>query len=100
MIRQGTTGYTESDCLQQGDYSTGGMGLQLIRIHLEIWKCMRAGVSLSTVTRSGVSVEPEGERADALRRWWESDGRTAPTQHLGEGLASAKCAPLGNRSPV
>lgn len=61
---------------------------------------MRAGVSLSTVTRSGVSVEPEGERADALRRWWESDGRTAPTQHLGEGLASAKCAPLGNRSPV
>ncbi|EIE20008.1 hypothetical protein COCSUDRAFT_19010 [Coccomyxa subellipsoidea C-169] len=53
------------------------------------------GVSLSTVTRSGVSVEPEGERADALRRWWESDGRTAPTQHLGEGLASAKRASGG-----
>ncbi|BDA51382.1 Replication protein A 70 kDa DNA-binding subunit B [Coccomyxa sp. Obi] len=53
------------------------------------------GVSLSTVTRSAVKVEPEGDRAAALRSWWESDGRAAPTQHLGEGLASAKHASGG-----
>ncbi|KAK9902800.1 hypothetical protein WJX75_006399 [Coccomyxa subellipsoidea] len=50
------------------------------------------GVSLSTVTRSVVTVEPDGDRAASLRQWWESNGRTAPTQHLGEGLASAKRA--------
>lgn len=53
---------------------------------------LAAGVSLSTVTRSVVSVEPQGEHADALRSWWASDGRITPTHHVGEGLASAKCA--------
>jgi hypothetical protein len=44
---------------------------------------------LTTIMRSTVVVNPEGERADALRSWWEAEGRMLPTHSLGEGLMSA-----------
>lgn len=54
----------------------------------------RAGVSVSTVTRSAIAINPEGEAAEALRGWWDATGCTAALSHAGEGLASAiKCAP-------
>ena len=53
----------------------------------------RAGVSVSTITRSAIAINPEGEEADALRGWWDATGCSAVLTHAGEGLASAlKCA--------
>ena len=48
---------------------------------------------MSTITRSAIAINPEGEEADALRGWWDATGCTAVLSHAGEGLASAlKCA--------
>ena len=56
-------------------------------------------MSVSTVTRSAVVINPENEEADALRSWWDSTGCTAALSHAGEGLASAlKRAPSHCRS--
>eukprot|EP00878_Enallax_costatus_P039208 GHUV01044768.1.p1 GENE.GHUV01044768.1~~GHUV01044768.1.p1 ORF type:complete len:587 (+),score=180.53 GHUV01044768.1:1086-2846(+) len=50
--------------------------------------CVRVGdyngCSLSAVTRSQVTLNPEGEAADALRQWWESEGRDATLTPLGQ----------------
>jgi hypothetical protein len=52
-------------------------------------------VSLSTLTRSCLAINPAGDaKADALRAWWDAEGRSLPTVPVGEGLASANgCAP-------
>ncbi|KAK9828112.1 hypothetical protein WJX81_005736 [Elliptochloris bilobata] len=47
------------------------------------------GVSVSTITRSAIAINPEGEEADELRGWWDATGCTASLSHAGEGLASA-----------
>ena len=49
---------------------------------------VRTGVSLSTVSRSVISINPESEEAKKLREWYDSEGRGASTQAAGEGLAS------------
>ena len=50
---------------------------------------------MSALQRSVVGVNPDTPEANELREWWDSEGITAPTQHAGEGLASArKRAPL------
>ena len=36
-----------------------------------------AGVSLSSGARSALAINPESAQADALRSWWETEGRTA-----------------------
>jgi hypothetical protein len=53
-----------------------------------------AGVSVSTISRSAIAINPESEEATALRGWWDATGCTAALTHAGEGLSSAlKCAP-------
>ncbi|KAI7845557.1 hypothetical protein COHA_000848 [Chlorella ohadii] len=47
------------------------------------------GVSVSSLQRSAVLVNPDLPEATALRQWWESSGCTAATSHVGEGLATA-----------
>ncbi|KAL6771853.1 RFA3 [Auxenochlorella protothecoides x Auxenochlorella symbiontica] len=47
------------------------------------------GVSVSTLHRSVLSVDPAGPEADALRAWWAGEGSAAPTTHVGEGLSGA-----------
>lgn len=49
-----------------------------------------AGLSLSTVSRSVLQIEPDSPEAAELRRWWTSEGCTAEFAHAGEGLATAK----------
>ena len=36
-----------------------------------------AGVSLSSGARSALAINPESAQAEALRSWWETEGRTA-----------------------
>mmetsp|Transcript_39697 Transcript_39697/g.86448 ORF Transcript_39697/g.86448 Transcript_39697/m.86448 type:complete len:589 (-) Transcript_39697:400-2166(-) len=54
------------------------------------------GVSLSTLGRTVVSINPkELPEAEALREWFEAGGKSAPTVAAGAGLASAN---KGSRS--
>ena len=56
------------------------------------WKarCMHAGVSLSTLSRSALVIDPaDNDKANALRAWWDAGGCNLPTQPIGEGLASS-----------
>lgn len=48
-----------------------------------------AGVSLSTLQRSQVLLNPNVPESATLREWYESEGRGAATTHVGEGLESA-----------
>ena len=57
---------------------------------------MDAGVSLSTVSRSVVQVNPDNEEAQKLREWYDTEGRGAATQAAGEGLMTA--TPGGGQS--
>ena len=54
-------------------------------------RCRRpaAGVSLSSLQRSVISLNPELPEAGALREWWEASGRSAALSAAGEGLESA-----------
>ena len=52
--------------------------------------CWNAGVSVSTISRSTLSVEPEGTDAQQLRSWWENEGCTATISSAGEGLPTAR----------
>ena len=36
-----------------------------------------AGVSLSSGARSALAINPESAQAEALRSWWDAEGRTA-----------------------
>ncbi|KAK9812826.1 hypothetical protein WJX72_004357 [[Myrmecia] bisecta] len=47
------------------------------------------GVSLNTVSRSTLTINPDDAEAQALREWYDTVGRTAATSHAGEGLANA-----------
>jgi replication factor A1 len=50
------------------------------------------GVSVSSVGRSTVLINPTPEQAPeaaGLREWYEAAGRGAATSHVGEGLATA-----------
>ena len=49
-----------------------------------------AGVSLSSLQRSSVQINPDCKEADDLREWWCSAGAVASFAHAGEGLASAR----------
>jgi hypothetical protein len=52
-----------------------------------------AGVSVSSLQRSQMRVEPDDlPEAQRLRAWYDSEGRTAATSAVGEGLANARCA--------
>ena len=53
-----------------------------------------AGVSVSAVQRSDIQINPETPEAQALKQWYDFEGRTASTQHAGEGLANARYASL------
>lgn len=57
------------------------------------------GVSLSTVARSELFVEPETEdvasRVADLRAWYDAEGATAETTAAGAGLATARGAATG-----
>ncbi|WIA41863.1 hypothetical protein OEZ86_009188 [Tetradesmus obliquus] len=54
--------------------------------------CVRVGdyngCSLSAVTRSQVSVNPESAAADALRKWWQAEGSSAALTPLGQASAA------------
>lgn len=54
--------------------------------------CVRVGdyngCSLSAVTRSQVSVNPESAAADALREWWQAEGSSAALTPLGQASAA------------
>ena len=45
---------------------------------------------MSALQRSVIEVNPPSAEGTALREWWDSTGCCAPTQHAGEGLASAR----------
>jgi len=49
----------------------------------------RAGVSVSTISRSAIATNPDSQEAAALRGWWDATGCTAALTHAGEGLSSA-----------
>jgi len=52
-----------------------------------------AGVSLSTVTRSELEIEPENvERVAELKKWYAEGGSTVSTEAAGAGLATAATA--------
>ena len=52
-----------------------------------------AGVSLSTVTRSELCIDPENvERVSELKKWYAEGGADVPTEAAGAGLASAALA--------
>ena len=51
---------------------------------------MHAGVSVSAGQRSDIQINPDTPEAQALRQWYDFEGRTASTQHAGEGLANAR----------
>jgi len=51
------------------------------------------GVSVSAGQRSDIQINPDTPEAQALRQWYDFEGRTASTQHAGEGLANARSAP-------
>jgi len=58
-----------------------------------------AGVSLSTVTRSELLIEPENvERVAELKKWYAEGGATMATESAGAGLASA--ALVGKKSEI
>jgi len=50
------------------------------------------GVSVSAGQRSDIQINPDTPEAQALRQWYDFEGRTASTQHAGEGLANARSA--------
>lgn len=45
---------------------------------------------MSALQRSVVAVNPDSSEAAELRDWWDTEGVSAPTQHAGEGLPSAR----------
>lgn len=47
------------------------------------------GVSVSSLQRSAVLINPDVPEAVALRQWYDSSGRGAAMSHVGEGLATA-----------
>ena len=50
-----------------------------------------AGVSVSSLQRSQMRVDPDDlPEAGRLRAWYDSEGRTAATSAVGEGLANAR----------
>lgn len=50
-----------------------------------------AGVSVSSLQRSQIRVDPDDlPEAGRLRGWYEAEGRGASTSPVGEGLASAR----------
>ena len=49
---------------------------------------------MSAVQRSDIQINPETPEAQALKQWYDFEGRTASTQHAGEGLANARYALL------
>ena len=51
-----------------------------------------AGVSVSAGQRSDIQINPDTPEVQALRQWYEFEGRTASTSHAGEGLANARSA--------
>ncbi len=53
---------------------------------------MITGVSVSAGQRSDIQINPDTPEAQALRQWYDFEGRTASTQHAGEGLANARSA--------
>lgn len=46
------------------------------------------GVSLSTVSRSVIDINPSSEEAQKLRTWYDTEGRNATTTAAGEGLVT------------
>ncbi|KAL3141009.1 hypothetical protein ABBQ32_005523 [Trebouxia sp. C0010 RCD-2024] len=56
------------------------------------------GVSVSAGQRSDIQINPGAPEAQALRQWYDFEGRTAPTQHAGEGLANARGSSGGGGS--
>jgi len=56
------------------------------------------GVSLGTVSRSRLEIEPELPAAAELRSWYQAEGASATFTHAGEGLASALKSPGQGRS--
>ena len=51
---------------------------------------VNAGVSVSAGQRSDIQINPDTSEAQALKQWYDFEGRTASTQHAGEGLANAR----------
>ncbi|DBB18305.1 TPA: hypothetical protein ACH3X3_003260 [Trebouxia sp. C0006] len=56
------------------------------------------GVSVSAGQRSDIQINPDTPEAQALRQWYDFEGRTASTQHAGEGLANARGSSGGGGS--
>ena len=56
------------------------------------------GLSMSTIGRSALALEPQSPQADALRAWHAKDGATCTTVEVGAGLAGAKGAGGGKAS--
>eukprot|EP00958_Prasinococcus_capsulatus_P019169 scaffold2330_cov376-Prasinococcus_capsulatus_cf.AAC.2 len=47
------------------------------------------GVSLSSVSRSQLQVNPETPEGQHMRRWYETEGHNAPTVPIGQGMPAA-----------
>ncbi|KAA6426190.1 MAG: replication A 70 kDa DNA-binding subunit-like, partial [Trebouxia sp. A1-2] len=56
------------------------------------------GVSVSAGQRSDIQINPDTPEAQALKQWYDFEGRTASTQHAGEGLANARGSSSGGGS--
>ena len=55
------------------------------------------GVSIGTVSRSDIQIEPENvERVQELKKWWSEGGSAAETKSAGEGLAASQSAKKGD----
>ena len=54
-----------------------------------IYAVLPAGVSLSTVSRSVVQINPETEEAEKLRAWFASEGKGASTKPVGDGIVGS-----------
>jgi len=49
------------------------------------------GVSIGTVSRSDLSINPENvERVEELKKWWSQGGASAETKAAGEGLSTVQ----------
>lgn len=57
-------------------------------------------MSLSTISKTILTMDPEIPEALKLKQWYEDSGRTAPTTSAGEGLASAKSPGQGRSNAV
>ena len=49
---------------------------------------------MSAGQRSDIQINPDIPEAQALKQWYDFEGRTASTQHAGEGLATARSAAI------